>query len=684
MHNLAKCLIFLCLVFAFSGMAEAQMSAVSKSRTASGTQGSITGEVQAEQPDQAELDSTITEAMRTGNIILNFDNIDIKTVTKIMADITKKTIILDSGLKGNITILSSRRVGISEAWDLYLSALEASGYGITSKGEAYKVVELSQSQKENASYVGTGVIKPKSGYVVALALLSNADADIMKTALTPLVTPPGVISSYAPSNAVIITDTSENVSRIIKIVKQLDEKYKGSAIRVFQPKYIRVKELATALTSVYQTSGHANANNMQQVKIAAYEPTNTLLVMAPRKDFLEIEAAIAEIDVEERIVQTEERNFKVYYLQNANAEDVTASISGLLEEKKRILESIKSEQEGTAKAKDQKDIVSTKVAADAATNAIIFYATEKEYQELLPMIQKLDAPQKQVLISAIIAETQLSNSLDAGIAWQAISNPGIIASFRGGLDETGLIQSLSGGNFVAGAIGSESIELEINGTTMKVPKLYGVIKALETKGNFNLLSTPRVVTHDHKTAKLSASKNYPFATGTKYDTNNNPIISYEYKDIGLKLEVTPHVGQNNQVRLELDLKLADLVEWISQGNGASETQVPVTSERSINNIITLNNGETIVIGGLIDENTTETIRQVPVLSKIPLIGGLFKDKSKTKTSRTLFVFLTPHIINDSEDMKFITDKYGRSLLNEQSVNKTSPFKVYKGTDQADK
>ncbi|MBR0518549.1 type II secretion system secretin GspD, partial [bacterium] len=575
---------------------------------------------------------------------------------------------------GNITILSSRKVTIGEAWNLYISALEASGYGIIENNGVYRIVDLPSYRRENTRYVGTGRIKPKSGYVVAIVLLSNADSELMKTSLQPLVVAPGIISSYDPSNALIITDTSENVSRITKIAKQLDEKYKGSSIKIFQPKYIRVKELATALTEVYQANT-ASAKSKQQVKISAYEPTNTLIISAPAKDFLEIEEAINKIDDESRIVKSDDRNFRIYYLQNADAEDVTKSLSSLLEEKKKLIESVKKEQAGTEASKNPETVVSTKIASDKATNSVIFYSTEKEYNELVPIIQQLDVPRKQILISAIIAETQLSNSLDAGIAWQVVSNPGILASFMGGLDETGLIQSLQGGGFIAGAIGNENVEISSGGSTLKVPKLYGIIKALETKGNFNLLSTPRVVTHDHKMAKLSASKNYPFATGTKYDTNNNPIISYDYKDIGLNLEVTPHVGQNDQVRLDLNLKLADLVEWITQGNGSSQTRVPVTSERSVNNTVTLSDGETIVIGGLIDESTTETIRQVPILSKIPLIGGLFKDKSVSKSSRTLFVFLTPHIIDDISNMRKITDKYGRSLFVEKGVNEEPKVKV---------
>lgn len=646
----------------------------------SASQGNISGTVDpGKQLTKEEVDERVARAIGSGSMTLNFDNTDIRTVTKIMADVTGKTIIVDGSVKGALTILSSRKLGIQEAWNLYVSAIEAAGYGIVAKNGAYKIVELSKSRKENATYAGTGSVKPREGFVTALVILSNADADIMRSTLAPMVPAPGIIGSYAPSNALVVTDTANNVSRITKIARQLDEKYKGSSIRIFQPNHIRVKDLATALTTVYQTTGGNNANNHQQIKIAAYEPTNTLIVLAPLKEFLQIEAVISQMDDESRISQSSERSFKVYYLKNADATEVAKSISMLLEEKKRIIQEVKKEQQGTEEAKNLDNLVSAKVAADTATNSLVFYVTEKEYKELLPMIGMLDAPQKQVLISAIIAETQLNNSLDAGIAWQVVSNPGILATFMGGQDETSLMQSLAGGNFIAGAIGSESVEINSGGSTLKIPKLYAVIKALETKGNFNLLSTPRVVTHDHKKAKLSATKTYPYATGTKYDTNNNPIISYEYKDIGLSIEVTPHVGQNNQVRLDLDLKLADLVEWMTQGSGASQTKVPVTSERNVNNIVTLNNGETIVIGGLIDEMTTETIRQVPILSKIPLIGGLFKDKSVSRTSRTLFVFLTPHIIDESKDLKDVTDKYGRALINEPPANGEGAPKTVQGS-----
>lgn len=626
-----------------------------------------------------KMDDAIADAIKSGRIMLNFDNIDIKSITKIMSDITNKTIILDRAVSGTITIISSRKVSIPEAWDLYLSALEASGFGIVTSGSAYKIIPIQEAKKENVKYVGTKTAKRMgTDYVVALVLLNNADAELMMNTLRPLVQAPGVISAYNPSNAVVITDTSSNVSRVTQIIKQLDTNFKGNSMRVYQPKHVRVKELATALQSVFQGAVSAGATSAgQQVKIAAYEPTNTLLIMAPGKEFMQIEAALAEIDVEERVIKSDERNFKVYYLKNADAEEVSKSISTLLEEKKKLVEAIKSEQQGTEAAKAPDTVVSTKVAFDKATNSLMFYISEKEYQDIIPMIERIDAPQKQILITSIIAETQMDNSLDAGIAWQVVSDPGIIASFQGGMDQTSVMNSLSDGKFAVGGIGSESIEINIGGSTLKVPKIFGIIKAIESKTNFNLLSSPKIVTHDHKEAKIVASQQLPFATGVKYDNNNQPIINYDYKDVGLTLDVTPHVGQNNQVKLDLNLTIKDLVSYLSQGTGASTVQVPIISNRELKNIVTLGNGETIVIGGLIDQKTTEVIKQVPILSKIPLIGGLFKDKSTKKNVRTLFVFITPHIIDTPEDLQRVTDAYGRTVFNEKTLDDNRPFTVEK-------
>ncbi len=627
-----------------------------------------------------KIDETVANALRSGRISLNFDNLDIRAVSKIMAQLTKRTIILDKAVSGTITIISSRKVSINEAWDLYLSALEASGFGMVRSGGAFKVVPIAVAQKENTRYVGTKPVSSSGKTVVALVLLNNADSEIMMNTLKPLVIPPAVISSYQPSNAIILTDISQNVSRLTQIIRQLDNNYKGSTMRIFQPKHIRVKELAVALQNVFQGStpaGVPGAGGSLQIRFSAYEPTNTLLVMAPYKDFMQIERAIAEIDNESRIIKTEERAFRVYYLKNANAVEVAKSIASIMEERKRIVEAIKTEQQGTEAAKSNENLVSTKVGADAATNSLIFYATDKEYDELVGMIEKLDAPQKQVLITAIIAETQADNSLEAGIAWQALANPGVLAAFQAGVDQGGLLQLIQNGGFALGAIGSETTNINVNGSEMAVPKLFGIIKAMETKTNFNLLSAPKVVTHDHKPALLLAAQQLPFAKGVSYNTNGYPVISYDYQKVGLNLDVTPHVGQNDQVRLEIDLKIDDLISYLTQGTGAGAVQTPITSTREVKNNITLKDGDTIVIGGLIVQKTTEVIKQVPILSKIPLIGGLFKNKRTDKTLRTLFVFITPHIINTPEDLKDVTDKYGRIVFREKPVNENAPFTVEK-------
>ncbi|MDQ7823941.1 MAG: type II secretion system secretin GspD [Candidatus Eremiobacteraeota bacterium] len=623
-----------------------------------------------------KIDEKISNALRSGSIMLNFDSIDIKVMTKIMAELTKRTIIVDKSVSGNITILSSRKVPVKEAWNLYISAVEAAGYGVVQVGKAYKVIPIADARKEDTRYVGMRVPKLRTGYVVALVLMNNADSELMANTLRPMMGSTGIISSYQPSNAVVITDSSQNVTRLTQIIRHLDANYRGSMLRVYQPKYIRVKELATSLQAIFQgvqgAASPAGGVN-QQVRISAYEPTNTLLIMATDRDFLQIENILSDIDAEDRVIKPDVRTFRVHYLKNADAEEVAKTIGTMMEEKKRLVEEIKKEQQGTAESKEKETFISSKLSFDKTTNSLVFYLTDKEYSEIKPMIDSLDIEHKQVLITCIIAEVYLKKMLDIGSKWHVVTDGGL-ASFGGGLSLEGIYNTLAAGGFIAGGVSSEGVTLEIGGKEVFYPKIFALINALQTDNALNLLSAPRVLTHDHKLSKFIAGTEQPFATGVKYDNNNQPVISYEYKQVGLDLEVTPHIGQNDQVRIDMKLTIKDLVEYLKPNVGVMSYVVPVISNREIKNFITLANGQTIIIGGLIDNKTLSTIKSVPLLEKIPLLGDLlFKDKSKTAEKRTLFVFLTPHIINNSRELQEITDMYGRIIHEDKAKNEKAPF-----------
>jgi len=624
------------------------------------------------QPSGSQLDQKLVNAIRSGKILLNFDSIDIKAITKIMAELTKKNIVLDKAVSGNITILSSRRVGIKEAWGLYVSGLEAAGFGVVDYGKFTKVMPIADARKEDTKYVGMKVPKLRQGYIVAIVLMNNADAELMANTLRPMVSPQsGVINAYVPSNAVVIADSAANVGRLTQIIKHLDSNYRGATLRVFQPKFIRVKELAAALQPLFAAAQGQTAD--KQVRINAYEPTNSLLIVATERDFLQIESIMAEIDTEDRVIKPETRSFKVHYLQYADAEDVAKVIGNMMEERKRIVEEVKKEQQGTAEAKEKETFVSTKVSSDKATNSLVFYVTDKEYDELKKMIAFLDAERKQVLISAIIAEVDLKKVVEIGTRWHIVTDKGM-ASFQGGLSLDSIYNLMSSGSFVAGGVSTQGISVDVSGKTLFYPNVLAAITALETENGFNLLSAPRILAQDHKEAKINVGQIIPYATGVKFDANGQPVITYDYKDVGLTLTVTPHISQGENVRLDINQVIKDVTDYLKPNIGAVGYVVPIVSNREIKTWITLKNHQTIIIGGLISNKTIDVIKRIPFLYKLPIIGkAFFQDTSKTHEKSSLFVFITPHIINSPQELQEITDRYGRVLHIDEAKNKKAPF-----------
>lgn len=624
------------------------------------------------QPAGTQLDQKLVNAIRSGKILLNFDSIDIKAITKVMAELSKKNIVLEKSVSGNLSILSSRRVSIKEAWDLYVSALEASGFGVVDYGKYVKVMPIADARKEDTRYVGMKIPKLRQGYIVAIVLMNNSDAEIMANTLRPMVTAgSGVINAYTPSNAVVIADSAGNVSRLTQIIKHLDSNYRGATLRVFQPKYIRVKELSTALQPLFAAGQGQTAD--KQVRINAYEPTNSLLVVATERDFVQIESIMAEIDTEDRIIKPEARSFKVHYLQYADAEECAKVIANMMEERKRIVEEVKKEQAGTAESKEKETFISSKVSFDKATNSLVFYVTDKEYDELKKMIGFLDAERKQVLISAIIAEVDVKKVLEIGSKWHIVTDKGV-ASFQGGLSLDGIYNMLSSGGFVAGGVSTQGVSIDVGGKTLFFPNVFAAITALETNNGFNLLSAPRILSQDHKEAKINVGQIIPYATGVKYDTNGQPIITYDYKDVGLTLTVTPHISQGENVRLDINQVIKDVTDYLKPNTGSISYVVPIVSNREVKTFITLKNHQTIIIGGLISNKTIEVIKSIPFLSKLPILGKMFfQDTSKTHEKSTLFVFITPHIINSPKELQEITDRYGRVLHIDEAQNKKAPF-----------
>lgn len=594
-----------------------------------------------------EIEEQVKSALRTGKVTLNFEDIEIGVLAKLISEITRKNIVVDERVRGKITIFSAKPVTPRQAWEIFVSAVKAKGFDVVELKTFTKILPL--GSKREFKLAKEEISSPEEELVVYIAVLKNADAVELQKSIQPLISSPsGTASAYQPNNSLVIVDTAENITRLVSIIKQMDASA-GYKLRVYNPKFIDVNLLADSLEKILKEKS-------SDIKISSYEPTNSLLAYVPVNKIKSLEGIIKNLD---RVEATAEKKMQVYYVQNADAEDIAKVLSTMLKEKEKV--EVKKEAEGGKAASSKtKEIFSTTVAADKSTNSLILYVTDEEYKKLKAIIGKLDMPRKQILISAIIAEVSLKKILDVGIKWNVIKDK-VAGSFEGGMSQEQLYGVLASGNFVIGAVGQNATTITVGGQQITFPNIFALISLLQTDSDFNLLSAPRVVTLDHKEAKLVVGNVVPYATGIKFDVQNNPIITYDYKNIGLDLKITPHINQSDQIRLDISQKLQEITEFLRPSVGNISYVVPISSERQFETTITVGENQTVVVGGLVSKTTLDSIKKFPILGDLPLIGHIFRKRTKENKKTVLFAFITPHIIDTAEKIKEVTEKFEKAM-----------------------
>ncbi len=627
-------------------------------------------------PLPVQLEEQAVKSLSRGKIMLNFESADIRVVAKLISELTNKNIMMDDRIKGNISILSSQEVTVAEAWQMFVAALKAHGFDVVDWGKTAKILPIKDAKKEKTRFYSESTAALPDEYLVAVVALKIADPTKVANVLRQLVTEHGTIMPY--SKSLLIADDSFNVKRLIKIARHLDTERDRSITKTYYLKWSNSTEVTRTLTEIYKPRD-------TEIIVSDFPSNNAVIVVATSQQLKEIEELILEMD---RYVDNRDRTrkFRVVRLENANAEEMAKILSEMLQESGRVEQRTATTPPGTTTPGSPAttppgrpgarqvpgaytiergaSFVSNKVSADMETNSIILYVTDVEMDQLQPMIAKLDAARKQVLVSAVIAEVSLSRLQSSGANWQVLSKDGYGAAFGGGKSLDSIYQILASGNFILGGIGGDKTTVNIAGRKLEFPDVFALIQFLNEDTDFNILSSPRVLTLDHKEAVMNVGSIIPFATGVKFDANGQPVITYDYKDVGLNLTVTPHIGQGNTVRLEISQKIQDVTDFVQQNLGAIGYVVPVVSSRNVDTTISIGDSQTIIIGGLVSNKTIESIKKVPLLGDIPIIGAAFKNRSKEVQKTTLFIFLTPHIIEDTRKLGHITQKYQR-LANER-------------------
>ena len=579
---------------------------------------------------------------------------DISVFIKFISELTGKNFVIDQRVKGKVTIISPSKISVGEAYKVFESVLEVHGYATVEAGRLIKIVPSPDARTKNIEtrFKARGD-NDNDQVVTQLIPLRYADPDQIKSLLTPMVSKSSVILSYAPTNTLIITDNNSNIARLMNILKTIDIPGVGREVTVFPIHNAEAAKLVTLLETVFKNTPQASSGKKSKASTSdrnaafvADERTNSIIIVASEDDTSRIRSLIDVLDQE---TPKGKEKIHVYYLEYAVAEEIVTVLKDIPSE-----EQTKAGKGGAKVAPVVSDDV--KITADEATNSLIITADRDDYDTLEEIIRKLDIPRSMVYIESLIMEVNTTKEFDLGTEWQigdsvdlnngregvvggGFTTDGSAYSYTADSSSGTIVPTLPSG-FSLGLFG-EAVEI----AGISFPSIAAVINAYKTDSDVNILSTPQLLTTDNQEATITVGKNVPYQTTTS-TSDNDTYNSYEYRDVGKTLKITPQINKDRMVRLDLSLEVSSLAD-------GSTSDRPTTLKRTVETTVMVKDGGTVVIGGLIDDTFSQTEYRVPCLGDIPGLGWLFKSMSKGSDKTNLYIFITPKVIQSPQEAKAV-------------------------------
>ena len=573
----------------------------------------------------------------------DFENADLRAVIQAVAEFSQKNFLVDPRVKGKVTVVAPTALTEDEAFKVFQSVLEVNGY-VTVEGEGVtKIVPQEEGKHRAVDLAGDG----ESGdqMVTRVLRLQHVSAQRMVPILRPLVPPYGHLVAYPETSALILTDRADNIQRLVGIVQRLDQPAETGEVEVIPLANASADKLSDLLGRLFTEQGGKQQNGGEPgVSVLSDPRTNSLIVRADQGTRSEIEAIAKDLDAPTGAGG----NTRVIYLENADAENLVDVLKGTIGE------------DGGGKGGN--GIGEITVKADPQTNALVVRASKSDFQTINKVVEKLDVRRLQVYVEALIAEISTDTAREFGIQWQAADG------LKG--DQKGVI---GGTSFTVGdsirataqnpiGIGAGLSVGYVDGTLTlpdgtEIFNVAGLVRALETRSDTNVLSTPNLLTMDNEEAEIVVGQNVPFVTGSFSSTDSgtsvqNPFQTIERKDVGLTLRLKPQITEGSAIKLNIYQEVSSVVQ-------KGQAQDIVTQKRSLDTTVVADNGRMVVLGGLIQDDNKKNVQEVPVLGRIPLLGSLFRYQRRSHRKTNLMIFLRPRIIRGPADMdKPTRKKYG--------------------------
>ncbi|MCX8030809.1 MAG: type II secretion system secretin GspD [Thermodesulfovibrionales bacterium] len=594
-------------------------------------------------------------------VAFNFVDVDLPVITKFISEVTKKNFVYDERLKGKVTIITPAKINVDDAFNLYTSVLELKGFSLVPTGsDIYKIIPLSEAKQKSIA-----ITKDKQpineSFIVRLISLTNISSEDALKLIQPLISKEGHASSFGPGNLLLIIDSGLNIEKIMAILNDIDQSIVKESPEIVFLQYSSADSIAKIINEgLKKTRPTVQPLSIDEPRAVADQRLNAVVLFGDRGSRQSMKSLISLLDVKSSDTLG---RINIYFLENADATELQKVLDNILKGSHQ-----QRQQPTTAIPVIPFESVSgISITADKASNSLIIVASPADYHNISQIIKKLDRKPRQVYVEAMIVEASIDNLRDLGAKWRATAKHKGEPVFIGGFGSISsssilnIIQGLEGvsfgglGNFIRD-IPVTSVDDRGNAITnnITIPGFAALFNLNEFKDAINILSIPQILTSDNKEAEIVVGENVPFISKRERDltTTNTVLSSIERKDVGITLKITPQITEGDYVKL-------DIYQEISSLKQSTENILinvgPTTTKRSTKTSVVVKDGQTVVIGGLMQEREEINTNKLPLLGDIPLLGMLFKNESISKKKTNLLVFLTPHIVKESDKIAQITE-----------------------------
>jgi len=594
--------------------------------------------------------SLFTAAMAQENhesgVMFDFSDVEIGSFVKIVSELTGENYVIDPSVAGKITVTSPKPIPREAVPSVFQAVLEVYGFVAVRDEGIIKILPVARARQSGILPHSRDTGDMDNTVQTRVLNLKSADVPEIRTLLQPFLSRAGNISAHAPTRTLIITDLVRNLDRLERVIISLDNASPAYLQEVIPLDHSLADEVAKALSALFAVQ---LPGQQSRPLIVPEERSNSLLIHASKTDIVTIKSLIVKLD---KPALPDRSRVRVTRLHNADAEAVARTLNTQLGP---------AGEEGSGSTRRESSEQRYTVAADVTTNSLIITASPDEMNTIENVIRQLDLPRKQILVEALIVEISSDLTRELGIEWRLtdeveegryrvvggtnLSSDGPTSPMQQVMENPYAIPSGIALGLVKGTISFGGVEFA---------NIGALARAMETSSGVNILSTPHILTLDNEEAEIIVGEERPFLKSSQTTDTGTVVRTYEFKDVGLTLRITPRITSEDQIQMKLFQEVKNFV-------AESDIGAVTTTKRQARTTVRAGDGQMIAIGGLIREDQLDRATQVPCLGNIPFLGYLFKGDRRARTKTNLLIFITPNIVEKSSDLDVLTGKYRQQV-----------------------